>query len=203
MHRRDFLYMSTLGGLALVSPGLIIPSARAASTAHALGTTAPSFTAQEILLYQLQVTVATWSCAYASSSGSYTRYSSISSLISDLQNGVLGAPDGSLPSFESGDECPDILVREPCYVVIVVSGADDSTLAFQSRPLTMAQSLGSRYCGLTEPYADSDGAYRVCYFAVPNPPVGADDPYSMYLQYGSSPTLHSIDPAIKNRGIQP
>src|SRR5215469_908965 len=197
MHRRDFLRFSAAGGLALLPSGLIVPPARAASTAFSLGTTVPEFSLSEILVYRLQVTVATWSCAYLLSSGSYTRYAGISPLISDLQNNALGAPDGPLPSFGTIGECPDILVREPCYVVLVLSSDDDSTLAFQSVALTTSQSLGSRYCGLTEPYADSDGGYRICYFAVPSSPDGASDPYSMYLRYGSGPTLHTIDPSIK------
>jgi hypothetical protein len=200
MLRRDFLRLSAVGGVALAPASLSTFSARAASASYPFGTSLPSFSCQEILVYRLQVTRSTWACSYLSTSGSYTRYGSISALISDLQGGTLGSPDGALPSFGSSDVCPDIIVREPCYVVVVLSSNDDSTLAFQSYPITTGQNRSSRYYSLTEPYADSDGAYRVCYFAVPSPATSAIDPYSMYLQYGSGPTLHTIDPGLKNRG---
>lgn len=199
MQRREFLRLSTLGGVALAQAALIMSRARAASTSYAMGSAA-SFTFDEILVYRLQVTVSTWACSYLSTSGSYIRYESIGALISDLEAGTLGSPDSALPPFGAGDTCPDIIVRRPCYVVVVLTSDDDSSFAFATTPLSTAENLSTRYYGLTEPYASpGDGLYRVCYFSVPSINDGASDGYNLFLRYGTGPTLHTIDPCIKNR----
>ena len=176
-----------------------------AQGSYNFGGTAPSFTLGEILLYCLQVTVSNWTCSYISGSGSYTSYSSISTFIADLQSGSLAPPDGPLPTFAPGDSPPDLLVRMPCYVVVLLSSSDQPSLCFKSTPMTTGTDCSSKYFALTETSNGSQENRTVAYFAVPvvaSTDQDVIDPYTMFLQYmsGTLVITHSIDPCIKNRG---
>src|ERR1700727_2144884 len=176
-----------------------------AQGSHNFGGTAPQFTAGEILLYCLQVTVSGWTCNYISGSGSYTTYSSISAFIADLQSGSLPPPNGPLRPFLRGDSVPDIVLRMPCYVVILLSSSDQPSLCFQTTAMTTGTDCSSKYYALTETSNASHENQTVAYFAVPvvaPTSQGVIDPYTMFLQYmsGGSVITHSIDPCLKNRG---
>ena len=176
---------------------------------YPFGGNAPGFTTCEILLINLQISVSGgWTSTYLDGSGSYTGYESIAAFISELQSGELGDPDSPLPTFAPGDAPPDILVRMPCYVVIVVSSSDQPSICFQPTPMTTGTDCSGKYYDLTEPYNDGDGKPRVLYFAVPVVAVyttNVVDPYTMNVEYTSGGTVitHSIDPCIKNRGWHP
>jgi hypothetical protein len=175
-----------------------------ASGSYPFGGTPPSFTMEEILLYCLQVTVSSQTYSYTSASGSYTGYSSIGAFISDLQAGRLPSPNGPLPTFGPGDAPPDIIVTEPCYVVVVVSSTDQPSLCFQSTAMTTGTDCSSKYYGLAEAKIGSQPHSTVAYFAVPVVALTSEnvaDPYTMYLQYvsGGSTIPYNIDPCLKNR----
>jgi hypothetical protein len=175
-----------------------------AEGSYPLGGTAPSFTSQEILLYCLQVTVSTGVCSYGGSSGSYTSYSSIGSFISDLRAGKLPPPDGPLPTFGPGDAPPDIIMTEPCYIVMELSSTDQPSLCFQTTGMTTGTDCSNRYYALTETGATSTGPRTIAYFAVPAVAPASEkvnDPYTLFLQYmsGGSMTPYDIDPWFKNR----
>lgn len=169
------------------------------------GVDAPPFEFGEILLYRLQITVGSWSFAYVTGSGSYTSYASIGDFISDLQDGDLPAPDGHLPPFGSTGAPPDLIVRMPCFVVVVLSSPDQPSLCFQLPPMTTGADCSSKYFDLTETCLDSLGAPTVAFFTVPvvqPASLRVADPYTLYVQYTSngSTITHTIDPCIRNQG---
>jgi hypothetical protein len=176
-----------------------------AQGSYAFGGTAPGFTLGEILLYRLQITVSTWACTYLSNSGSYTSYSTIDAFIAGLKSGTLPPPDGPLPTFGPGESAPDLIVRMPCYVVIILSSSDQPSICFQSTALTTGTDCSSQYFALTLISVDSPVKQAVAYFAVPvvqPASKGVDDPYTMFVKYiaNGSVVTHSIDPTICNHG---
>lgn len=164
-----------------------------------------NFPLSEILLYCIHVNTGDWTCSYDAGGNAYgsDKYASIGAFIYDLQRDSLAAPSGPLP-VGANDTAPDIIVRNPCYVVVKLS-SDDATLCYQAEAMRTATDCSVYYRGLTRAFNDSDGRNRVVYFAVPNPRYNVDDPYNLYVQYGSGvpegdPILKTIDPKIKNRG---
>ncbi|HEX4158846.1 MAG TPA: hypothetical protein VHY79_10250 [Rhizomicrobium sp.] len=176
-----------------------------AKGSYPLGGAAPSFAMQEILLYCLQVTISTNTYIYTGSSGSYTCYTSIGAFMSDLQAGRLPAPNGALPPFASGEAVPDIIIVEPCFVVVALSSPDQPTLCFQATGMTTGADCSNKYYALTEAGTSSAGNPTVAYFAVPvvaPASLGVADPYTLFLQYisGGSTILYDIDPCLRNQG---
>jgi hypothetical protein len=176
-----------------------------ATGSYPFGGTAPTFTSQEILLYCLQVTVSTGACSYTSNSGSYTSYATISAFISDLQAGRLPPPDGPLPTFGPDDVPPDIIMTEPCYIVVELSSTDQPSLCFQSTGMTTETDCSNKYYALAETSSRSFGLSTVAYFAVPVVAPASkkvDDPYTLFLHYmsGGSMTPYNIDPCLRERG---
>lgn len=165
----------------------------------------PTFTPNEILLYNLQITASNnWSCQYIGGSGSYTGYT-ITQFITELTNSTLGPPNnGGLPQFGTGESPPDIIVRMACWVVVVLTSGDASQLWFQSDPIKTINDCSSDYYQLTVTSFGS-GNPTILYFAVPLIHDGENDEYTLYLTVnsGTGPTPSSIDPSIRNHGIHP
>jgi len=178
--------------------------------------------AVEILYHRLSVSMTASglpSCTYLDGSG-ISQYAAsdlpldqtdIQNYMDDLQNGL---PTVTRGLYNAPSDAPNIMVRNPCYVIIelhtsmglrFVNGATD-TPALQTQ-----MNWAGRYCNLFQYDVDwnkSDNPSDITedcyllYFGVRSVMVGNNDRFNLNFQTGDDPDAIyiTVDPAIKNRG---
>ncbi len=182
-------------------------------TGYALGTSTPTgWTPQQIRYYKLSMQVTTSGVQYIYLSGSGTTNSTdISSFVASV---VAGDPvvTSSLPS---GDTAPDIIVTEPCYVVVQLDSSKNWAFQPGVAPILTQDNLATKYCALN--LLDGNGKYYtgqapsspdclILYFSVASVAPASDnvqDPFSYYFQFtqqGGGTYNVILDPKFKNQG---
>ncbi len=186
---------------------VLVTNNRFVGDGYAMGWPAPTAANYEIVFHRLQITRKSTppSFQYIEPSGIY-RNITIDDFTYQLQNNILPPKTRGLYNINT-DTPPDIVVKQPSYVIVQIIGADDSSLAFQDNVPAMLTETDKHdlYTGLAPCYYESDGHGRVIEFQDFNPPPSGSDSYNMYLQYGPAgqpPIKWTEDPKIKNRGTR-
>jgi|HubBroStandDraft_6_1064221.scaffolds.fasta_scaffold31617_3 hypothetical protein len=183
---------------------------------YAMGTSAPSgWTPQQIRYYQLSMQNTSMGIQYIYSGGSgITTSTNISSFIDSV---VAGDPDVGSP-LPSDDTAPNIILTEPCYVVVQLDSSKNWAFQPSAAPMLTQADLPTKYCALNlvdgggniySAQAPSSPACLILYFSVVTvAPVssGVNDPFSYYFQFTQQDgdTYNVVlDPTLKNQGPIP
>ncbi|HEX4295056.1 MAG TPA: nucleotide synthetase [Rhizomicrobium sp.] len=167
----------------------------------------------EILYHQLQINMTSPTGPYSEylSGSGINRSQSIDDFMTALENGTQTV---DRPLYNMLSDAPNIVVRNPCFIVIQLIGSTNIRFQPDAEPIKTQDDYSStfKYCNMVcydtswDPQPDTtpvDDACYLIYFECQEVDPPDADYFSLCLQVGndgSGPDYLTIDPAIKNRG---